>query len=540
MSSLRSGLQDSFRPVSSLHWPRKTPDQARWILFVIFYAVIANIPYWIASREFGFLDHRGWFCVQFVTVGLLALVVRPILSAVLLFSVMAADLVYAVCESYSLSIQECLSNMDAIHAFSGHRRIAAAAVFLLVLLLAASTLLLRSATVRKSDRRRAAVCLIAFAVLILSTDVLTTWRATGHFPVPMGRRAAHDGTELGMRNVPRFARISIIRLVRQELGDAVVRAYERKGATAPMPVDSASAEALRLVNLAPGNSSRELPNLVIVVVESWGLATDSPLQQALVQPYLQPGVLAGYEVVQGTVPFYGSTIPGEARELCGSSIGFHLLNATANDLKGCLPSRLATLGYHNIALHGMNGNMFRRSTWYKTIGFQETWFNDQFRQQRLPDCPGAFAGTCDANVAAWIGRRLAKDDPHPYFIHWMTLNSHLPVLVPSTLASGAPCSPALSLSPNTALCSWYQLVANVHQSVSELAMSGLGRPTVFVIVGDHTPPFVEPAVRDRFSRSVVPYVLLIPRPNNSSQDRMLARSFAAPPGKPARFSAQTP
>jgi phosphoglycerol transferase MdoB-like AlkP superfamily enzyme len=343
-----------------------------------------------------------------------------------------------------------------------------------------------------------------------------------------------------MRNVPRFARISIIRLVRQELGDAVVRAYERKGATAPMPVDSASAEALRLVNLAPGNSSRELPNLVIVVVESWGLATDSPLQQALVQPYLQPGVLAGYEVVQGTVPFYGSTIPGEARELCGSSIGFHLLNATANDLKGCLPSRLATLGYHNIALHGMNGNMFRRSTWYKTIGFQETWFNDQFRQQRLPDCPGAFAGTCDADVAAWIGRRLAKDDPHPYFIHWMTLNSHLPVLVPSTLASGAPCSPALSLSPNTALCSWYQLVANVHQSVSELAMSGLGRPTVFVIVGDHTPPFVEPAVRDRFSRSVVPYVLLIPRPNNSSQDRMLARSFAAPPGKPARFSAQTP
>ena len=221
---------------------------------------------------------------------------------------MAADLVYAVCESYSLSIQECLSNMDAIHAFSGHRRIAAAAVFLLVLLLAASTLLLRSATVRKSDRRRAAVCLIAFAVLILSTDVLTTWRATGHFPVPMGRRAAHDGTELGMRDVPRFARISIIRLVRQELGDAVVRAYERKGATAPMPVDSASAEALRSVNLAPGNSSRELPNLVIVVVESWGLATDSPLRQALVQPYLQPGVLAGYEVVQGTVPFYGFTI----------------------------------------------------------------------------------------------------------------------------------------------------------------------------------------------------------------------------------------
>ena len=136
------------------------------------------------------------------------------------------------------------------------------------------------------------------------------------------------------------------------------------------------------------------------------------------------------------------------------------------------------------------------------------------------DCPIARAHSpapaTRTSPHQFTGRRLAKDDPHPYFIHWMTLNSHLPVLVPSTLASGAPCSPALSLSPNTALCSWYQLVANVHQSVSGMAMSGLGRPTVFVIVGDHTPPFVEPAVRDRFSRSVVPYVLLIPRPNNGS------------------------
>ena len=540
MGTLRIGLRGSFWLVSSLHWASKTLGQARWFLYVIFYAVIANIPYWISCREFGFLDRRGWFCVQFVTVGLLALVARPILSAVLLFSVMTADLAYGVCESYSLSIQECLSNLGAIHAFSGPRQIAAIAVFLLVLLLAASTLLLRAATVRKDDRRRAAVCLFAFAFLILSTDVLSTWRATGRFPVPMGSLAAHDGTELGMRNVPRFARISIIRLVRLELGAAVVRASERRSATAPIPVPSASAEALRLVNLAPGNSSRELPNVVIVVVESWGLAADLPLQQALVQPYLEPGVLARYEVVQGTVPFYGSTIAGEARELCGNSMGFHLLNATANDMKGCLPSRLAALGYHNIALHGMNGNMFRRSTWYKTIGFQETWFNDQFKQQRLPDCPGAFAGTCDADVAAWIGRRLAKDDHHPYFVHWMTLNSHLPVLVPSALPAGAPCSPAFSLSPNTPQCSWYQLVADVHQSVSELAMSELARPTVFVIVGDHAPPFVEPAVRDRFSQTVVPYVLLIPRSNYRPEDRTLARSFAAPPGRSVRFSAQTP
>jgi hypothetical protein len=48
-------------------------------------------------------------------------------------------------------------------------------------------------------------------------------------------------------------------------------------------------------------------------------------------------------------------------------------------------------------------------------------------------------------------------------IHWMTLNSHLPVLVPAPLSDGAPCLAPFSLMPNSPLCSCYQLVARVHQ-----------------------------------------------------------------------------
>jgi hypothetical protein len=61
------------------------------------------------------------------------------------------------------------------------------------------------------------------------------------------------------------------------------------------------------------------------------------------------------------------------------------------------------------------------------------------------------------------------------------------------------------------VCSWYQLIANVHHSVADIAMSKLARPTVFVIVGDHAPPYSDPSLRDMFSQSVVPYVLLVPR-----------------------------
>ncbi len=46
----------------------------------------------------------------------------------------------------------------------------------------------------------------------------------------------------------------------------------------------------------------------------------------------------------------------------------------------------------------------------------------------------------------------AKDKQQPYFIHWMTLKSHLPVLVPSPLANGrlrgsAPAESALAPGP---------------------------------------------------------------------------------------------
>jgi phosphoglycerol transferase MdoB-like AlkP superfamily enzyme len=185
-------------------------------------------------------------------------------------------------------------------------------------------------------------------------------------------------------------------------------------------------------------------------------------------------------------------------------------------LSGCLPGRLAAMGYRTLAVHGMNGNMFSRSDWYSRIGFQEQWFHNELMRQGLPDCLGAFFGTCDAAIADWIGRRLGGHDD-PYFVHWVTLNSHLPVPVPSLLQNGASCSLTPLLSRKPALCAWYQLVLNVHESVSRLSMTTFARPTVFVIVGDHAPPFTDPGLASQFSSTDVPYVLLVPRGDRESR-----------------------
>lgn len=507
--------------------------QAPWVTLFVFYAILVNLPYWIVAHEFRFRD-LGWFCVPYVLVGLIALAAPRMVAAGLLFAFMMADLLCGICFTFSLPVRECLLNLSVAHAFSGYRLCGVIAVCLLALLTAAAAALLPGKTLPRAQRLRTAGCLVVFAAVVVGADSLSIRRATGHLPAFFHVAPLPDGTVPGRFNVPRLTRIPIIRLVRMQMVEARMSALDKSGPASDYPAGSATAVALRGGGILQGGSQGELPNIVLVMVESWGLAMDAPLRQALIDPYLQPNVNARYEVIGGSVPFHGPTIPGEGRELCGSAIGFHLLTAPAMDLRSCLPERLAAQGYDTIAVHGMSGDMFNRATWYSTIGFKERWFHEQLQQRGLPDCAGVFTGTCDADIAAWIGQRLEEDSSRPKFVHWMTLNSHLPVPVPSYLANGAPCLTALGLQPNSPLCSWYQLVANVQRSVVQLATGPLSRSTIFVIVGDHAPPFGDLALHSRFSQSDVPFVVLLPRAQNSQSRALLAHNAAHPGSRTAQ------
>jgi hypothetical protein len=496
-----------------MNW-KSAPD-GHWLLFVIFYGVLANCPFWAASPLLGIL-RNGWFCLEYTCVGLIALFVPCLFSALLLLLLIAADLVCGVSQTYYLSPTECLLNIGSVHELSTFRLLIVAAVIALALLVSGIAARFPFGVIRGAYRLRAAACLVVFAAVCLSVDCTKAIRKTGKVPNPfhLALEAQNDAAQLSYFNESYVSRLPLIRLVRNEAKYADLRMKIHASPVKASPFPSAAAVAVRSEIFAADKKGPQMPNFVIVLVESWGLAADLSMRSALVQPYMQPALLAHYEVLQGTVPFYGPTIAGEARELCGNNMGFHILNASAQGLQGCLPDQLAALGYHGIALHGMDGHMFSRSTWYSTIGFQEEWFRSQFRQQGLPDCAGAFTGTCDATIAEWMRRRLETKDANPQFLYWVTLNSHLPVPVPAPLSDGASCSISPFLSQQPALCSWYQIIANVHLSVSQIAMGKLARPTVFVIVGDHAPAFADPALRSRFTRDVVPYVLLFPRQKN--------------------------
>jgi hypothetical protein len=281
-------------------------------------------------------------------------------------------------------------------------------------------------------------------------------------------------------------------------------------------LDSASMHAMNLLRPA---SQAAAPNVVLVLVESWGVLRDRQLASALTSGYDGTGIRSKYTVSYGTAPFIGPTIAGEARELCHSQMEFKLLDISPERSQTCLPDDFHERNYRDIAVHGYVGGMFNRKNWYKTIGFDRMWFLPDLRQAGLPICDGAFPGICDGAVAQWIGSTLLPASAsQPEFIYWVTLNSHLPV--PVVPADGS-CPAGVARGKRKSFCSWFQLIERVHQSVQKLAEGTQGRPTMFVLVGDHMPPFSDPGLRAMFSQTDVPYVILSPK------------SMVVPPSRPA-------
>jgi hypothetical protein len=482
--------------------------QLPWIVFVLFYAIVANIPVWMAMRGLSLLP-LGWFCLEYALVGIIALFVPRFLSVTLLVLTIFADLISSISKTYYIAPLECLSDIGFLLEFPVSRMLAMAAFCLLVLLMAAVAGILPVATMRRSSRFRAAVCLAVFVFLCIALDGVSIFRETGHLSFSIGRPA--DTNRYSNFHNLWLSRYPSLRLVKNERMFGRSRSAEIPPAVAYQPMQSATAVGLNSAGIDKAKASLQAPNVVVIIVESWGLGEDLSVRNSLVQPYATPGLLARYQVVQGSVPFHGSTVAGEARELCGNNMGTDIINAGAEELKGCLPLRLAARGYHSLAVHGMHGRMFDRTTWYQRIGFQEQWYEDRLEKAGLPKCAGAFVGTCDVAIAAWLTQRLDRPQRDPQFLYWMTLNSHLPVPVPSTLPAEGSCAISPVLGQFQALCSWYHLIFNVHDSVARMAMSDMARPTVFVVVGDHAPPFANPILRGQFSDAVVPYILLIPR-----------------------------
>ena len=472
----------------------RIPGGFRWYTFLLAFLVLPNLPLLLAARPLSLLL-RGYINLDYLLIGLLSFFIPRAVTFVLLFAAIVLDFIHAACVTYLFSPAEFVQVMRYGGLLSTTRIGLIVAAFALTLLICFITTAFTSRRAQMRERRMAIVCMLILIAALGAADLRS------------GRQILLIHNETSDAAPARLTRTPTLGLLYSQF------IYERYGRGLRLGGQRAmpSATALALNHLQDYKTQTLPPNVVLVLVESWGLAHDPALRHAMVDAYSDPSLMARYKVLRGTMPFEGPTTSGEGRELCQSHLGSYVAKGTTAQLDRCVPLRLHRMGYRTLAVHGFDGKMYDRKEWYPRMGFDDIWFHDRLEAAGLPDCAGPFPGSCDKAVAGWIGERLRQPSDRPLFVHWVTLSSHLPIWQSVEEAYAGSCGENVVTRNDIAICAWAHLIATANQSVRDLALGQLGRPTIFVIVGDHAPPFDKDSERAQFSSSEVPYVILLPR-----------------------------
>lgn len=238
---------------------------------------------------------------------------------------------------------------------------------------------------------------------------------------------------------------------------------------------------------------------MLVLVESLGVVRDPALRNWL------DGQLTGNagtrEVVRAPVQFAGPTTYGELRTLCLLTGSYQLLDD--KHVGNCLPKRLSGIGWRSVGLHGFTGNMFDRRMWWPAIGFADSLFAEQLAEEKLPQCGAAFRGHCDGAVLETAAARLKPAT----LVYVVTLNTHLPLQEAAIPDELAPLCAAANV-PDSAC----QLTAALGHTLHEIGRQMQAHPeSLFVVVGDHAPPFRLRSARQAFEANDVPSWILAPK-----------------------------
>ncbi len=242
--------------------------------------------------------------------------------------------------------------------------------------------------------------------------------------------------------------------------------------------------------------------ILSVSIESLGFARTPTDRAALLAPLMRH--LGGlYRIEQRSHDFYGATLQGEIRELCGARLtGNASERPILRSLRRCLPMRLRERGYDTQALHGNGGRFYARYAVYPAMGFRRSWFYDAIVASdptAAPCANTAFTAVCDSKL---YSRALSLFDGKKRFVHVMTLDTHLPV--PDR--GDRSCDRATI--GDAALCRYTGLIQKSLSELGSTIAASRFKPDVIFLYGDHAPPFSDASAREQFSAQSVPFIIL--------------------------------
>jgi len=461
-----------------------------WLRLAFAAALLPNLITCAVFASFaGFF--RGWINIEFLLIVAAFAITRRRLFLLLLPLELLFDLFEPVAQVYYFQPGDALEALSDLTVVP-HRTLA----IYTACVLAYIAFVIAGVMISLRHKRRIPAAAIVMAALLSAGGLFACDYFSGRYQL--------FGSDM------KKVHVNLVRTPVLSTGYLVWKTYRRKsGSGISMAIPSA---ARNLLGVSQASLLAARANFVVIVLESWGQIADPAATRQIASPYAATDLRARYHVDLGTVPFKGPTVFGETRELCGQTFQNGIAAASAQDLRACLPNFFAANGYATIGIHGFYPKVYDRMHWYPRVGFQTSLFKPDLDALGMRTCPGGLVGTCDADVVDWMTARLKLSNPeHPVYIHWASINSHIPVvdvIGPEQARFCQNTSPALQ---DRTLCNWYTLVERVHLKVAQMAMAASLPPTAFVIVGDHAPPFSSSQRRSVFSQTQVPYVLLTPK-----------------------------
>jgi hypothetical protein len=249
---------------------------------------------------------------------------------------------------------------------------------------------------------------------------------------------------------------------------------------------------------------------VLILVEAWGLINNTELQHEILQPLYKLNANHAYEINEGHAPYKYLTQAGEFREITGYL--FHSYQVQSDLVKqNSLFIKKQQQGFHVIGMHGFTSQFYKRNEIWPALGVQETWFAEDFRHLSMPLCGNLFFhGICDTAISSWMLGNMNRQPERKEFYYWVTLNTHMPVV---EIHDNSFNNFAEKWKKQGVAESILQIAYQHQQFFSDLAikLNDPHSPKAHVLlVGDHAPPFVDPAERKMYDPKFVPYVDLMP------------------------------
>jgi len=473
--------------------PSTSPRFLQLLRFLVAYFLLPNLPFWLASRFLGF-SRRGYIDIDYAVWGIASLFLPPPLVIAGLSLSCFLDVFRISASFYYFSQHDFLASSIYLLQLPW-RTVALIAIAASFGLATSSTLIVKIAAAKDKVQGKPTVVVVSLVLILVlvGIDVVSGSNRT------FSKRDSQPAIKLANAATFTFARV------------ALREAHFRAGPVVFQPVETATGPLLHELRtaIASSSSGADEHNIVLIIVESYGLMLDTRAAAHLASPYNDEELTRRFSVTTGEVPFHGGTVPGEFRELCGLEIG---VGDYPDDLSKCLPTLLKQRGYEATSFHGFTSHMFDRGTWYPRMGFTESNFLEQMAHEPgIGRCPGFFPGICDADIARRIGDRLVRHPDKLQFIYWVTLNSHLPVDRSAAAGSELGCGSAHAPVSDLDVCTWMALILKVNSSIAAVARHSGLPPTEFIIVGDHAPPFLAEKRRQLFSQEVVQYIRLLPK-----------------------------